>query len=333
MKVLFIGGTGLISTAVTKKTVAMGIDLYLLNRGNNNSNIPNGVRVITGDIYRPEEIKEQIKDLYFDTVVQWIAFDESHVKRDYEIFKGHTKQYIFISSASAYQKPGIIFPITENVPLGNPFWDYSQNKQRCEEYLNNLHDDNFNVTIVRPSHTYNDHKLMACVYDGKHPYALIKRLLNNQPIIIPGDGTSLWTITHNTDFAEAFVMLLGNKQTYGETYHITSDFAYTWEQLTDIIAKELDVIPHIVHVPTEVIIKYLPSLRGSLLGDKSHTAIFDNTKIKKIAPLFQATIRYEDVAAKAVKYFRDHPESQNTDSEFEDAYDLCVKDYTAFLNQ
>lgn len=327
MKVLFIGGTGQISKAVSHLCVEQGIDLSVLNRGNNNNVIPESVTKYIVDIYDIDAMKLFLKDQFFDVVVNWIAFTKEHVERDYHLFKRKTKQYIFISSASAYQKPVMDYPITENTPLENPYWEYSQNKIACEEFLMSVHSNDFNVTIVRPSHTYDDLKLITIIKTWGGEYGHLDRLLKGKPIIIPGDGTSLWTITHNTDFAKAFVPLLGEPKSYGEAYHITSDKVYTWDRLNDIIANCLGVIPNVVHIPTDFILKYLPNMKGDLLGDKTWSAIFDNTKIKTIAKEYVPKVFYEDVAPNAVKHYLNNKDLQNIDQEFEKVYDQIIMDY------
>lgn len=327
MKVLFIGGTGQISKAVSTLSVKRGIDLYVFNRGKNNKLIPNEATVIIGDIHNKEQTINQLKNHKFDCVVQWIAFKKEDVIRDYEIFKGITKQYIFISSASAYHKPVLDYPITEKTPLHNPYWEYSRDKIECENYLKSVHSSDFNVTIVRPSHTYDDYKLMTIIKEWGYEYGHIDRLLKGKKIIIPGDGTSLWTITHNSDFAYAFTPLLGNKAAYGEEFHITSDKVYTWTMLNDIIAKELGVTPHVVYIPTEFILNYLPNMEGDLKGDKMWSAIFDNSKIKTIVPDYNPITRYEDTVKIAVKHYLNNIEMQNINQEFESIYDQIIKDY------
>ena len=327
MKVLFIGGTGLISKAVSNLCVKTGIELSVMNRGNNNHLIPDHVQKYVLDIYDENAVIEFLEDRSFDVVVNWIAFTKEHVERDYRLFKGKTKQYIFISSASAYQKPVVDYPITEETPLENPYWEYSRNKKYCEEYLMSIHSDDFNVTIVRPSHTYDDTKLMISIKTWGAEYAHIDRLLKGKKVIIPGDGTSLWTITHNTDFAEAFVPLLGEKKAYGETYHITSDKVYTWEKLNEIMAECLGVTPNIIHIPTDFILKYLPHMEGELLGDKTWSAIFDNSKIMQIAKNYSPKVKYEDIAPIAVKHYLENKEVQNIDRDFEKIYDTIIADY------
>lgn len=327
MKVLFIGGTGQISKAVSHLAVERGIDLYVFNRGNNNHLVPEEVTPIVGDINNEEEAKELLKGHQFDCVVDWVAFVEEQVQRDYRLFKGITKQFIFISSASAYQKPVLDYPITEKTPLVNPFWQYSRDKIACEEYLLSVHSDDFNVTIIRPSHTYDDEKLMTIIKEWGGEYGHIDRLLNGKPIIIPGDGTSLWTITHNSDFAYAFVPVLGNPKTYGEAYHITSDKVYTWERLNEIISENLNVTPNVIHIPTDFILKYLPNMEGDLVGDKMWSAMFDNSKIKQIVPTYQSKVCYEDIAPIAVKAYLEKEEYQHINHEFEKTYDLIIEEY------
>ena len=227
MKVLIIGGTGTISTEVVKKSLKMGYDVTVLNRGNNNDRIPKGVNVLIGDINDENKMAEVLSGYTFDSVVQFLTFTKEQIKRDVRLFSSKTKQYIFISSASAYHKPVIDYPITEETPLKNPYWQYSRDKIECEEYLKTVND--FHVTIVRPSHTYDNRMIMAPVTRCQAEYAHIKRLIEGKPIIIPGDGTSLWTITHAEDFANSFVYLIGNEKAYNEAFHITSDKLYTWD--------------------------------------------------------------------------------------------------------
>ncbi len=325
MNVLIIGGTGTISTYVVNKCLEERMAVTVMNRGTHNDQLPKGVKTIICDINNEPEALSLLKDKHFDSVIEFVAFTKEQVERDVRLFKGKTNQYIFISTASAYQKPVEDYPITENTPLINPYWDYSQRKIECEAYLSKVKD--MNITVVRPSHTYDNKMIMAVMIRWGNAYAHIKRLKEHKPIIIPGDGTSVWTITHASDFANSFVYLIGNAKTYGEAYHITGNRLYTWEQLSNILAKELHVTPHYVHIPTDIIVKHMPEMKGPLMGDKAWSAIFDNTKIKKISKSYTSIVGYEDVAVDVIKYFETHQEAQNIDDEYEKQYDGLINDY------
>ncbi len=327
MKVLFIGGTGIISTAVSKLAIKKGIDLYVLNRGKKNSVLPKKVKCLIGDINNKEEVNKLLEGHYFDSIVQWISYTVEDVKRDYELFKGYTKQYIFISSASAYFKPLPFLPITEEMPLGNKYWEYSENKKKCEEYLLGIHNDDFNVTIIRPSHTYNDKMLISQLKSNKHPYTMINRILKNKEIIIPDEGMNLWTLTYNEDFAYGFIDVLGNQQTYGQYYHLTSNKVYTWERINEMISEALEVTPNIIYIPTEYILKHFPEFLPELYGDKSKSAIFDNTKIKSISPHYRSKTDYDNIVKKAVKYYLSDKDTQIVDVEFDKRYDKLISEY------
>ncbi|KFZ25715.1 MAG: UDP-glucose 4-epimerase [Candidatus Izimaplasma bacterium HR2] len=332
MKILFIGGTGIISTAVSKLVLKKNDELYVLNRGNNNNKLPKGVKFLKGDINNEEEIKDLLKGYYFDAVVQWIAYTPEQVKRDYNIFNGLTKQYVFISSASAYQKPVPTYPITEEVPLDNPYWDYSDNKKQCEEYLQSISSDDFNVTIIRPSHTYDEELLIYILTAHGKPMTQIDRILKGKKVIIPGDGTSLWTITYNADFAVGFIEVLGNPKAYNEAFHITSNIYYTWEQINEIICNVLGVKPNVIHIPTDFIVKYAPQFEGGLKGDKMWSGIFDNSKIKKLAPNFNPQTRYEDIVPIQIKRIMENPDLQTIDYEHNDIIDKIISEYEARIN-
>lgn len=327
MKVLFIGGTGVISTEVSKLAIKKNIDLWLLNRGKHNHKKPKKAKVIVADINDMTRMKEQLEGQMFDVIVQWISYTVEDVKRDYELFKGHTKQYIFISSASAYIKPIPELPITEETPLGNEFWEYSKNKQLCEEYLETVNSDSFNVTIVRPSHTYDDEKVIFKLKSRNHPYTMINRILNNEKVIMLDGGMSLWTLTHSEDFAYSFVDLLGNVETYGETYHITSDFVYSWEKIYELTCEALNRQPNVVYIPTDFALKYFPEFKGDLLGDKNHSAIFDNSKIKSVSPNYRSNIYYGNIVKKALKRLKSDKKLQTIDNEFNNVYNKCIDDF------
>lgn len=300
MKVLFVGGTGTISTAVSRLCVARGIDLYLLNRGNRAVDI-GGAKTIRADITRPEQVKAALAGQSFDAVVDWIAFVTTDVERDLALFRGKTNQYIFISSASAYQKPLSHPVITESTPLKNPFWQYSRDKAACEErLLKAWRDEDFPVTIVRPSLTYDNQIPTAlCGWNG---YTIIDRMKKGKKVVVHGDGTSLWTITHSEDFAKGFVGLLGHQQAIGHAFHITSDEILTWDQIYQAVAAAGGVQANIIHIPSDFIIGFDESQRGNLLGDKSWSVIFDNGKIKAFVPEFKATIPFSAGMRRVVEW-------------------------------
>ena len=278
MKVLFIGGTGNISTLVSKLCIEKGIDLYLLNRGMRKVEIP-GAKIINSNIANFEQTAALLGEDKWDAVVNWIAFNVDDIERDINLFSGKTKQYIFISSASAYQKPPSHPVITESTPLYNPYWDYSQNKIACEERLNyEYRNKNFPVTIVRPSLTYDT--VIPVIMGGWTEYTIIDRIKKGKEIIVHGDGTSLWVVTHAEDFAKGFVGLIGHQQAIGHSFHITSDEVLTWDQIYRALAEAVGVEANIVHISSYFIVNHEKSLVGSLLGDKSYSVIFDNTKIK-----------------------------------------------------
>ncbi len=327
MDILIIGGTGTISTYVVKACLNQGVHVTVMNRGTHNEALPKEVEIIVADMHQEKDVQFKLRDKYYDSVIQFIAYTKEDVERDMRIFKGKTKQYIFISSASAYQKPIKHYPITEETPLENPYWTYSQHKIACETYLKTIKD--MHITIVRPSHTYNNHMIMAVMTKWGYEHAHLKRLVEGKPIIIPGDGTSLWTITHASDFANSFVYLIGNPKAYDETYHITGERVYTWEQLTEIMAKALGVKPHIVHIPSDLIIKYMPEMEGPLLGDKSWSAIFDNLKIKTISQSYTSHVGYEDVIHDVIAYYQNHKELHKMDEAYEKAYDQLINIVTS----
>ncbi|MEF2966695.1 SDR family oxidoreductase [Paenibacillus sp. M1] len=319
MKALFIGGTGTISSAITRQLAESGCELYLLNRGNRNDELPAGVRIIQADINREEEVSRLIEGHSFDVVADFIAFEPAQLERDYRLFHGKTKQFIFISSASAYQKPLSDYRITEGTPLSNPYWAYSRNKIACEEYLmKQYREQGFPVTIVRPSHTYDERSIPLGVHGSKGAWQVARRMLDNKRVIIHGDGTSLWTLTHNSDFAKGFIGLMGNIHAIGESVHITSDESVTWNQIYEIIADALGVKLQAVHVSSEFLAACSQDdLRGSLLGDKANTVVFDNSKLKRLVPGFTATVRVDQGIKQTIRHILAHPEYQVEDPEFD----------------
>lgn len=297
MKVLFIGGTGIISSACTELAIQQGIDLYLLNRGKSSRPTPQGAKVLTGDINDPESTKAALAGHDFDAVVNWIAFVPDQIKRDLDLFRGRTGQYVFISSASAYQTPVSNLPIRESTPLDNPLWEYSRNKIACEEMLVDAYrKEKYPITIVRPSHTY-DKTLLPFDFG----YTVFKRMLDGKPVIVHGDGTSIWTLTHHRDYAKGFNGLLGHSGAIGEAFHITNDEWLTWNQIYDIVAAKAGVEAKKVHVASQTIAKALPQIGPGLLGDKANTSIFDNSKVKRLVPSFVCDIPFSRGAEEVVQ--------------------------------
>jgi nucleoside-diphosphate-sugar epimerase len=310
LRVLFIGGTGVISSACSRVAVQAGLDLFVLNRGRGTDRpLPAGVTRLRADIREPRSVREEIKDLRFAAVVDWVAFTPDQVRTDIELFGGRTGQYVFISSASAYQTPPARMPVTESTPLRNPFWAYSRGKIACEDLLIAAYrEQGFPATIVRPSHTY-DQTLVP--FDGG--WTVLGRMLAGKPVIVPGDGTSLWTLTHHEDFARAFVPLLGHPRTLGEAIHITSDDALTWNQITEELAAALGVTARIVHVPSDAIAAADPEWGAGLLGDKAHSMIFDNAKVRALVPGWRAVIPFAQGAREIADWYLADPARQVTD--------------------
>ncbi|MFC5528863.1 SDR family oxidoreductase [Cohnella yongneupensis] len=326
MKALFIGGTGIISSAITEQLAKQGCELYLLNRGSRNDDLPAGVRVVQADINDEERVAKLIESMSFDVVADFIAFVPAQLERDYRLFQGKTKQFMFISSASAYQTPLSDYRITEGTPLSNPYWEYSRNKIACEEYLiKQYREQGFPVTIVRPSHTYDERSIPLGVHGSRGTWQVARRMLENKPVIIHGDGTSLWTMTHNSDFAKGFIGLMGNIHALGETVHITSDESVTWNQIYEIIADALGVKLNAVHVSSEFLAACsTEDYRGGLLGDKANSVVFDNAKLKRLVPEFVATTRLDQGIKKTVAHILAHPELQQEDPEFDAWCDKVV---------
>ena len=324
VKVLFIGGTGIISSACSRLALERGIDLHLLCRGRSIRPIPEGARVLSADIDDAAAVQEALGSLEFDAVVDWIAFRPSQIERDLELFRGRTSQYVFISSASAYAKPVVRVPIPESTPLSNPFWQYSRDKIACEERLIRAHrEEGFPVTIVRPSHTYDETLLPFDPYGGG--YTVLDRILRGRPVVVHGDGTSLWVLTHHQDFARGFVGLLGHPAAIGEAFHITSDEALPWNEIFRAVGRAAGVPePRLVHVPSDVIAREHPEWGAGLLGDKAHSVIFDNTKVKRLVPDFRPTIPFHRGAREIVAYHLRHPERCVVDPTVNELMDRLV---------
>ncbi|NLL07081.1 MAG: SDR family oxidoreductase [Clostridiaceae bacterium] len=328
MKVLFIGGTGIISEGVSRRAIEDGHELYILNRGTRTQFIPKGAKIITSDIRNIDSCVKALENFHFDVVVNWITFTPEHLKADIEIFTNKTEQYILISSASAYQKPPSNYIITESTPLENPFWQYSRDKIECEKIvLNEYNRTGFPVTIVRPSFTYGLSMIPAALNSWEHPWSLVDRMKNGKEIIVHGDGTSLWTMTHNEDFAKGFVGLFGNKKSIGEAFHITSDEVLTWDEIYKAIGRAAGVEPNLIHITSDFIVSKAPELTGALLGDKTYSIVMDNSKIKSFVPGFKAVIPFAEGIKKTVEYYLKHPELCTVDNEWDNLMDKIIAAY------
>lgn len=327
MKVLLIGGTGTISTAITRQLAETEHEVYLLNRGNRNNDLPKNIKFIEADINNEAEAAEKLEGMSFDCVCEFIGFVTGQVERDYRLFKDKTKQYIYISSASAYHKPVRDYRITEATTLANPYWEYSRNKIASEEFLFKMYRDNgFPVTIVRPSHTYCERSVPMGVHGNNGSWQVLKRMLEGKQVIVHGDGTSLWTITYNEDFAKGFIGLIGNPHAIGEAFQITSDESVTWNQIYQAVADALGVEFKPYYVASDFLAAVSDyDFVGGLIGDKSNSVVFDNSKLKKAVPGFVATIRAEQGIRKTVEYVLSHPEEQNEDPEFDAWCDKVIE--------
>lgn len=330
-RALFIGGTGTISTAVVKRLVCeLDWEVWVLNRGRRSHVLPEGVKQITADINDEQAVLDKLGDACFDCVCEFIGFHVSQVERDYRLFAGRTKQYIYISSASAYHKPASGYVITEGTALANPYWQYSRDKIECEEFLMKMYKENgFPVTIVRPSHTYDERNVPLGVEGRKGFWQVIKRMQEGKPVIIQGDGSSLWTLTWNADFAIGYTGLMGNRQAIGEAFQITSDEALSWDQIYKTIADVLGVEIKAYHVSTDFLIaageKYGYDFTGTLKGDKSVSVIFDNSKLKRVVPDMRTNVRFDMGVKIALDYVLSHPEEcQCDDPEFDEWCDRVI---------
>ena len=327
-KALFIGGTGTISTAITARVAAEGEwELTLLNRGSRPEAVPAGVRIIQADIADEADTARKLAGLEWDCVCDFIGFVPAQVERDWRLFRGRTKQYMYISSASAYQKPAVSPFITESTPLVNPHWQYSRDKIACEEFLmEKFRTEGYPVTIIRPSHTYDDRRVPLAIHGKKGSWQVLRRMLDGKPVILHGDGTSQWTLTHNTDFAKGFCGLMGNPHALGNAFQITSDETLTWRQIYQIIGGVLGVEPKMYFVPSDFLDAVAPDydLEGELLGDKSWNVLFDNSKLKRAVPEFCATTRFDQGVRRTIANILAHPELQEPDPEFDAWCDRVV---------
>lgn len=337
MKILMIGGTGTISSAITRQLAQSNNELWLLNRGSRKNEVPNNVKQIIANIDDEAEVLRQIGDTLFDAVCEFIGFLPSQVERDIRLFKGRTKQYVYISSASAYNKPAASHVITEGTTLANPYWEYSRNKIACEErLLKEYRENGFPVTIVRPSHTYCERAVPVSVHGLKGSWQVLKRMMDGKPVIVHGDGASLWTLTWNEDFAKGFIGLLGNPKAIGEAFQIMSDEQLTWDQIYECVAKALNVTPRLYHIASDFLVATSPKewdFTGNLIGDKAVTVVFDCTKLKRAVPGFQAVTRFDEGVRRCVAYILAHPELQIEDPEFDAWCDRIIEIQEQAINQ
>ena len=324
IKVLFLGGTGVISSACARLAVDHGIDLSVITRGQTRARpLPAAARVLHGDARDPDQVRELLGHREFDAVVDWVAFTPEHVQADIDTFRGRAGQYVFISSASAYQTPPARLPIVESTPLRNPFWAYSRDKIACEDLLVRAYrEEGFPATIVRPSHTYDP---TAVPLDGG--WTALGRMRQGKPVIVHGDGTSLWTLTHHRDFAQGFVPLLGHPRTIGDSFHITSDDVLTWDQIAHALGAALGVTPRLVHVPSDVIAAHDPEWGAGLLGDKTHSMVFDNAKVKSVVPGWHAVVPFERGAREIVAWHTGDPSRQVVDGKLDALMDKLAADF------
>lgn len=326
MKVLFIGGTGNISTACVRYAHAQGFEVYVLNRGKTELRLPKGVTSLIGDIEEPASVRKALQGHTFDIVANFIAFTPGDVQRDMELFEGQIGHYLFISSASCYQKPPRHPVITESTPLANPFWEYSRQKIACEDALMAAYRERgFPVTIVRPSLTYQ--YVIPLVFGAWKEYTIVDRMKRGGEIIVHGDGTAIWTIMHSEDFARAFVGLFAHQQAVGHAFHITSDELLTWDQVYQAVAAAAGVEANIVHIPSDFIAEVAPQRAGTLLGDKSYSVIFDNSKVKRFVPGFQATIPFSVGIRRTLEWFEADPDRMVINPESNQLMDRIIEAY------
>jgi nucleoside-diphosphate-sugar epimerase len=324
LRVLFIGGSGIISSACSWLAAERDIELFVLNRGvSTDRPLPAQATVLHGDVRDPVSVRDAVGNREFDAVVDWVAFTPGHVQADIDAFRGRTGQYVFISSASAYQTPPARLPVTESTPLRNPFWQYSRNKIACEELLTRAYrDEGFPATIIRPSHTY-DKTLVP--FDGG--WTVLGRMRQGKPVVVHGDGTSLWTLTHHADFARGFVPLLGHPRTIGDVFHITSGDVLTWDQIASTLAAAAGLTARIVHVPSDAIAAADPEWGAGLLGDKAHSMVFDNSKLRAVVPGYLATIPFEQGAREIVAWHEEDPSRQQVDARLDAVMDKLIETY------
>ena len=330
MKILFIGGTGIISSACADLAIARGHELFVLNRSMSRKiPVPEGATLLQGDVYNEEaRLATVLADHHFDAVVDYIAFTANDIERDLRLFRGKTDQFVFISSASAYQKPVQNYLITEETPLENPYWQYSRNKMASENRLMEAYQkEGFPVTIIRPSHTYGPTEIPFGVTSWRHPWTVVDRMKRGQKVIVPGDGTSLWVLTWNADFAKGLVGLLGNEQAIGEAFQITSDEVLSWDQIHLEVYQALGLEPNLIHIPSDLLALYDTEALGSLIGDKANSVVFDNSKIKRLVPDYVCEVTWAEGVRRSLAWFDSHPEFQTIDHEMNALWDRIISSY------
>ncbi len=330
MKLLFIGGTGIISSACSELAVERGHELFLLNRSlSKKFPPPEGATVLQADVHADSaRLSTLLAGHRFDAVVDFVAFSPHDIERDLSLFREKTDQFVFISSASAYQKPVRNYLITEETPLENPFWEYSRGKIACENLLmKEYREDGFPATIVRPSHTYGPSQIPFIYGSWQHPWTLVDRMKQGGPVIVPGDGTSLWVLTWNADFAVGLLGLLGNKKAIGEAFHITSDEVLSWDQIYLEAYQALGRDPNVIHIPSDFIARFDDHAVGSLIGDKSNSVVFDNGKIKRFVPEFECRVKWSEGVRRSLAWFEAHPEFQTVDRDAVRRWDAILNAY------
>jgi len=333
MKILFIGGTGVISTACTTLAVQRGMDVTLLTRGQHPSQLPVGVKTLPADVNDPTLV-QKLEHASFDAVVDFIAFTTADIERDLALFRRRTRQFVFISSASAYQKPATHYLITESTPLVNPYWQYSRDKIGCEERLMRAYrEEGFPITIVRPSLTYGETLVPLVLNNWQQSYTAVDRMMRGQKMVVPGDGSSLWVITHNTDFAKGLVGLLGHEQAIGHAFHITSDEVLTWDQLFRIVGNAVGVEPQLVHIPSDFIAACWPDKRGTLTGDKAVSVVFDNSKIKQFVPGYCPTVSFAEGVRRSLAWFDADPSRKKIDQQTNAIWDKLISGYEKGMSE
>jgi nucleoside-diphosphate-sugar epimerase len=335
MRVLFIGGTGIISSACAELAISRGYELFVLNRSTSTKYpFPEGATLLKGDIHTDEaHLASLVAGHHFDAVVDYIAFAPNDIERDLRIFRGKTDQFVFISSASAYQKPVKNYLITEETPLENPYWEYSRNKIACENLLMKEYRENgFPVTIIRPSHTYGHSQIPFGYTTWREPWTAIDRMKRGEKVILHGDGTSLWVLTWNADFAKGLVGLLGNPKAVGEAFQITSDQALSWEQIYLEAYQALGLEPNVIHIPSDFIARFDEEAVGSLIGDKSNSVVFDNSKIKRFVPDFHCEVDWAKGLRRSLAWFEAHPEFQTVDHDANAMWDRIIAVYERALS-